>query len=149
MNLKRTLSRNATAKSALYELLEAPTADKNAFLSQMAKPSDDEQTLTSLIGDTQNKLSALEAQRGDTAGMLDFVRNNKAWAKNIGEQIFNLSSANKQRLIEAMITDKIMVNLEVEENGVEHWGIDHKLTLNISCLQAIAEEGLLAKVNPR
>ena len=79
----------------------------------------------------------------------DFVRNNKAWAKNIGEQIFNLSSADKQRLIEAMITDRIGVSLEVEENGVEHWGIDPKFTLNINILQAMAEEGLLAKVNSR
>ncbi len=77
------------------------------------------------------------------------IQGNRDWAKNIGEQILNLSSGHKQRLVESMISDRIAVSLEVKENGVEHWDIDHNFTFNINMLQAMSEEGLLGSINPR
>ena len=69
--------------------------------------------------------------------------------KNIGEQILNLPSGDKQRLVESMISDRIAVSLEVETNGVEHWDLDPNCTFNINKLQARSEEGLLGSINPR
>jgi hypothetical protein len=48
-----------------------------------------------------------------------------------------------------MIDGKIGVSLEREENGIEHWDIYPKFSLNINILQTMSEEGLLGSVNPR
>jgi DNA invertase Pin-like site-specific DNA recombinase len=144
-HLKRALGRKATAKAQLFELLEMKGADKQLFLSQMAKLSDEEQLLASQIDDTQKRLAALESQKGDTAGMVSFIRNNRDWARNVGQKILDLSPADKQKLIESSVDGKISVSLAVEENGVEHWDINPKFVLNINML----EELKLGKFNPR
>jgi hypothetical protein len=115
----------------------------------MAKLTDDEQTLTSLIDEAVSRLADLEKQRGNTDEMVNLIRGNRDWAKEIGERILNLSSTNRQRLVESMIDGKIGVSLESEENGVEHWGINPIFSFNIKILQTLSEEGGLGSLNPR
>jgi hypothetical protein len=81
--------------------------------------------------------------------MVDFIRGNRDWAKTISEQILNLSSSDKQRLVEATVCDRIPVSLAVEENGAEHWDIDPIISFNINILQALSEEGGLGSIYPR
>lgn len=77
------------------------------------------------------------------------MQGNRDWPKNLGEQILSLSSTDKQHLVESMISDRIPVILEREENGGEHWAINHKLACNIIILQDLSEEGRLASIDPR
>ncbi|TRZ51881.1 recombinase family protein [bacterium] len=148
IHFKRTLGRKAVAKVSLFEMLEMESADKNLFLSQMARLTDEQQLLTSQIDEVQNKLTTLEKQRDNTDSLVSFVKGNTGWLKSLTEQILNLSFTDKQRLIESMLDGKIEVSLETD-NGVDHWDINPKFTFNLSILQALSDEGKLDKVNPR
>jgi hypothetical protein len=63
--------------------------------------------------------------------------------------IMALPSADRQRLVESMIDGKIVVSLEREENGVEHWDGYPIFSLNINFLHDLSEEGLLGSIDPR
>ena len=96
--------------------------------------SNEEQTFSSLIDETQGKLTDLEKHRDNTGELVNFVQGNRDWAKNIRQQIIALSSTDKPKLIEGMVHGKIPVSLEREENGVEHWDIYLQFTFNINVL---------------
>ena len=71
-------------------------------------------------------------------GLIDFFRSNHELLKSVGEEIFDLSSTDKQRLIEAMLSDKIEIMLGVEGEA-EFWDINPSFTFNLSMLQTLSE----------
>jgi hypothetical protein len=93
-------------------------------------------------------LSALKKQRNNTSGLIDFFRNNHELLKSVGEEIFDLSPTDKQRLIEAMLSDKI-ADMSGVAGEAEFWGVYPSFTFNINILQTLSEEGKLDSINPR
>jgi hypothetical protein len=143
--LKRSLGRKATAKDNLFSMLEEPGFDRKAFAQQMGKLGDEIQTLEADIADTEKKLADLERARANHREMVAFVKGNQKWLRGIADKFAGLEPQEKQKLIEAMLDGKIVV--EYDED-TKTWIITPPpFRFNPNALQGLVDGFSFGKVN--
>ena len=143
--MRRALGSKETAKDRTFSMLEEEEVDRNLFLTQIEKVGDEIRTLEAQIAETDGKLAVLEKSKANHLDLVNFIGGNKEWLSSVAMQIHNLDPEDKQRLIEAMLDDKIKVRLHyVEEEDLFYWGVDRpQFIFNSNVLQDL----LFGKIN--
>ncbi|HEY9073233.1 MAG TPA: recombinase family protein, partial [Desulfobaccales bacterium] len=142
--MKRALGRKTTARENLFAMLEEPGFDRSLFAAQMEKIQTEIQTLEAHIADTGQKLSDLDRVRANHQEMIRFVKGNQKWLRGIAEKITGLEPQEKQKLIEAMLDGKIVV--EYDEETKTWVTMPPPFRFNPDALQALVDENGFDKV---
>lgn len=142
--MRRALGRKATARDNLFSLLEEPGFDRGLFAQQMEKIGEEIATLEAHVADTEQKLAALDKARAGHQDLIRFVQGNKRWLRGVADRIAGLEPQEKQKLIESLLDDRVVV--EYDEETKTWVMMPPRFRFDPDALQALVDENGFDKV---